>query len=55
MNIWKSMLVALSLYCKLPVPQINWTRQNMAYALALFPLVGLLVCAGLLRWCWLTV
>ncbi|HIU09763.1 MAG TPA: adenosylcobinamide-GDP ribazoletransferase [Candidatus Avidehalobacter gallistercoris] len=55
MNIWKSMLVALSLYSKLPVPQINWTRQNMAYALAFFPLVGLLVSAVLLLWCWLSV
>lgn len=55
MNVWKSMLVAFGLYSKLPSPQVNWTRQSMAYALAFFPLVGLLCSAGLLLWCWLAV
>ena len=53
MNVWRSMLVALGLYTKLPVPQVQWTRRNMAYALAFFPLAGLLVSFCLLFWCWL--
>ncbi len=51
MNVWRSMLVALGLYTKLPVPQVQWTRRNMAYALAFFPLAGLLVSFCLLFWC----
>ncbi len=53
MNILRSMCVALALYSKLPVPQVEWNKQSMAYALAFFPLVGCVCSAGLLAWCWL--
>ena len=55
MNILKSMLAALALYSKLPVPQVEWNKNNLAYALAFFPLAGVLVSVGLLLWCWLSV
>lgn len=53
MNILRGMLAAVALYSKLPVPQVEWNKKTLAYALAFFPLVGLLVSAVLLAWCWL--
>ncbi|MCD8323673.1 MAG: adenosylcobinamide-GDP ribazoletransferase, partial [Clostridiales bacterium] len=44
------MAVAFSMYSKIPVPQIKWTKENMRYALCFFPLVG--VVTGALVWLW---
>lgn len=49
-NIFSSLFVALAMYSKLPVPQVEWQKKNMAYALAFFPLVGVLCAAWLLIW-----
>lgn len=46
----ESLIVALSMYSKIPVPQIEWNKQNMRYALCWFPAVG--VVTGLLVWLW---
>ncbi len=53
MNILRSMLAAVALYSKVPVPQVEWNKKTLGYALAFFPLVGLLVSVGLVAWCWL--
>lgn len=52
MNILRSMLAAVSLYSKVPVPQVEWNKKTLGYALAFFPLVGLMVSVALLLWCW---
>ncbi len=44
-------LIAFSMYSKLPVPIVEWTKERMRYALCWFPAVGF-VCGGLL-WFWL--
>ena len=44
-------LIAFSMYSKLPVPIVEWTKERMHYALCWFPAVGF-VCGGLL-WFWL--
>ncbi len=49
-NMFNSMLVALAMYSKLPVPQVDWQKKNMAYALAFFPLVGVFCAGWLLLW-----
>lgn len=46
----ESLIVALSMYSKIPVPQIEWNKQNMRYALCWFPMVGAVT--GLLVWLW---
>lgn len=46
----ESLFVALSMYSKIPVPQIEWKKQNMRFALCYFPVVGIAV--GLLVWLW---
>ena len=50
MWILETAAVALGLYSALPVPQFEWTRRNMRYALAAFPLVGVLL--ALACWAW---
>lgn len=46
----ESLVVALSMYSKIPVPQIQWNKENMRFALCWFPLAG--VVTGLLVWLW---
>lgn len=51
-NVWETVVVAFSMYSAVPMPQICWTEENMKYALAAFPLVGVLEGALLLGWAW---
>ena len=50
MKFLDSMFVALAMYSKLPVPQVEWQKKTMAYALAFFPLVGVFCGSWLLLW-----
>lgn len=50
MRILESMAVAFSMYSKLPMPQIEWTKENMRNTLCYFPLVGAVI--GVLVWGW---
>ncbi|SDB20254.1 cobalamin-5'-phosphate synthase [Eubacterium oxidoreducens] len=50
MNVFKSMIIALSMYSKIPVPKMEWTEENMRYTMCFFPLVGAVI--GLLEWIW---
>ncbi len=44
------LLIAFSTYSILPMPQADWTRQNIRSAIAYMPLVGCV--SGLLLWGW---
>lgn len=48
----ESMVIAFSMYSRIPMPQIPWSETGMKYALCFFPLVGL-VLGGLWILCWL--
>ena len=48
----KSVLIAFSMYSKLPVPQVEWDEKSLSWALCAFPAVG--AAAGLLLWLWLS-
>ncbi len=37
----KSMIIAFSMYSKIPMPRVEWNEKNMRYSLCFFPLVGL--------------
>ena len=43
-----SCAIAFSTYSRLPMPQVAWSKRNMRYTLAFFPLVGAAV--GLVFW-----
>ena len=52
MVFFETLLVALSTYSSLPMPQFEWNEKNMRYAICCFPAVGLLCCGLLLLWNW---
>lgn len=47
---FKSLLIAISTYSVIPVPQFEWTARNTQYAICFFPAVGLICGAALLGW-----
>ena len=53
MRVLNSAIIALSTYSKIPMPQIDWSEDNMRYSLCFFPLVGLVI--GLLLMLWLRI
>lgn len=51
MRLIRSLLIAVSTYSRIPVPQVEWTEENRRYSMCFFPLVGLVI--GLVLWGWL--
>lgn len=47
---WNSLIVAFAMYSKIPMPNIEWSRENMKYPLCFFPLVGAVIGAILCGW-----
>lgn len=45
-SLWNSFKIAFAMFSKIPMPQAEWTEENMRYMLCFFPFVG--VAAGLL-------
>jgi adenosylcobinamide-GDP ribazoletransferase len=43
-----SLILAFSMYSKIPMPQVEWKKENMRYVMCFFPFVGLVI--GLLVW-----
>ena len=39
----KSMLIAFSMYSKIPVPKTEWSDKSMRYTMCFFPLVGVVI------------
>ncbi len=50
MRFFEPLLVAISTYSILPVPQFEWNERNTKYTLCFFPAVGFLCGAGMLGW-----
>ena len=50
MRLFESLLIALSTYSAVPVPQFEWNEKNMRYAICFFPAVGVLCGAALWLW-----
>ena len=43
MKLIKSAAIALSMYSRIPVPQINWDKDYMKHALCFLPLIGAII------------
>ncbi|MDO4515422.1 MAG: adenosylcobinamide-GDP ribazoletransferase [Lachnospiraceae bacterium] len=43
MKILESVAIAFSMYSKIPMPQFEWKKENMRYAMCFFPLVGAVI------------
>ena len=50
MKLVENLIVALSMYSKIPMPHVEWTKENMRYALCLVPGVGVAVGAVVRLW-----
>ena len=53
MNGFYSLLIAVSMYSRIPVPMVNWTKERMAYVMCWFPIVGVLI--GIILELWIKV
>ena len=49
-SLWNSLIVAFSMYSKIPMPRADWTKENMKYSLCFFPWIGLAI--GALEFGW---
>lgn len=50
MNLLCAMVIAFSMYSKIPMPRLDWTKERMRYMFCFFPLIGAAI--GLLMWLW---
>ena len=50
MHILKSLVIAFSVYSKIPVPQFEWKEKDMRYMLCFFPWVGGVIGICLYLW-----
>ena len=53
MIVFETIAVAFAMFSAIPVPQPEWNRRNMRYALCAFPLIGVVI--GLAWWGWAAV
>ncbi len=42
-NLMGSFVIAFSMYSRIPMPQVEWTRERMKYAMCFFPLIGAVI------------
>ena len=43
MRIISSIIIAFAMYSKVPMPRVEWKKENMRYVMCAFPLVGALL------------
>lgn len=48
-----SIIIAFSMYSRLPMPKVEWSEKNMKYVLCAFPLVGIATGAALCAAFWI--
>lgn len=50
MKIIQSIIIAFSMYSKIPMPRIEWNKGNMRFSMCFFPFVGVVTGALILGW-----
>lgn len=53
MSIINSFFIALSMYSRIPVPRVDWEKENMRYAMCFFPMIGVFIGAVMYLAGWL--
>ena len=46
MWIFNSLIIAIAMYSKIPMPQAEWNEKNMRYTMCFFPVVGVVIGAA---------
>ena len=52
-SVINSLIVAFSMYSKIPMPRADWNRENMRYSMCFFPWIGLVI--GIIEYLWVQV
>lgn len=50
MKFFEPMIIAFSMYSKIPMPMIMWNEKNMKYVMCYFPIIGIAIGAVQLLW-----
>lgn len=50
MNVFYSLVIAFSMYSKIPMPTVEWTKERMRYVFCFFPLIGAVIGGLMLLW-----
>ena len=45
-KMWNSFKIAFSMYSRIPMPDCEWTEENMSYAMCFFPCIGAVIGAA---------
>lgn len=53
MSIINSFFIALSMYSRIPIPRVDWEKENMRYAMCFFPMIGVVIGAVMYLAGWL--
>lgn len=53
MNVIRSMVIAMAMYSKIPVPNVKWEEASMRYIFCFFPLVGVIIAGLEIGWWYL--
>ena len=53
MSIINSFFIAFSMYSRIPVPRVDWEKENMRYAMCFFPMIGVVIGAVMYLAGWL--
>lgn len=51
-QILQGFVVAFAMYSKIPMPKIQWTKENMKYCVCFFPLIGVVIGLLMRGWFW---
>ncbi|MEG1044244.1 MAG: adenosylcobinamide-GDP ribazoletransferase [Oscillospiraceae bacterium] len=53
MKLFNSAIIAFSMYSKIPMPRVDWNKENMKYVMCFFPLVGIANGLLMIFWLWI--
>lgn len=53
MNVLRSIAMAFAMFSRIPMPKVEWKKENMRYMLCALPLVGAAIGGCLALWVWL--
>lgn len=45
-----SLMIAIAMYSRIPMPKVEWNEENMKYSICFFPLVGVVIGALVYVW-----
>jgi len=49
-QIFKSLIIAFAMYSKVPMPKVDWSKENMRYVMCFFPAVGAVIGGTIVLW-----